>query len=83
MDYMEHFTSDPQIVAGQCVFRGTRVTLRTIIASLADGDSFAVILRNFPALKRSDINAAIAFAARSAISHIPRRGLPASHPERA
>src|SRR5579859_5346790 len=30
---------DPSICGGQPVFRGTRVTLRSVLASLADGDS--------------------------------------------
>jgi len=43
--------------------KGTRVTLRTILASLAEGDSTEDILRDFPSLKPDDIKAVIAFAA--------------------
>ena len=80
MNYLEHLNSDPQIMSGECVFTGTRVTLRTIIASLAEGDSAEELLANFPSLKPDDIVAAIAFAADHASRHIPPRGLPAPGP---
>ena len=67
---------DPQICGGQPVFRGTRVTLRTVLASLADGDSAEEILRQFPSLKAEDIRAAIAFAASSAQEDLPVPALP-------
>ena len=62
---------DPQICGGEAVFRGTRVTLRTVLASLAAGDSVAGILADFPALKAEDVQAAIAFAAASAEGDMP------------
>jgi uncharacterized protein (DUF433 family) len=62
---------DPGICAGEPVFKGTRVTLRTVLASLADGDSTEEILANFPSLKTKDVQAAIAFAAASAEEDLP------------
>ena len=53
------------------LFKGTRVTLRTLLASLADGDSVEELLPDFPGLKREDIQAAIAFAAASAEEDLP------------
>jgi uncharacterized protein (DUF433 family) len=47
------------------------VTLRTVLASLADGDSPEEILADFPSLKMEDIQAAIAFAASSAEEDLP------------
>jgi len=57
---------DSQICGGEPVFRGTRVTLRTVLASLAEGDLVADVLAAFPSLKPEDVQAAIAFAAASA-----------------
>ena len=57
---------DPKICGGEAVFKDTRVTLRTVLASLAEGDSTDQILADFPTLKVEDIKAAIAFAAASA-----------------
>ncbi len=51
---------DRQICNGETVFKGTRVTLRTVLASLADGDTAEKILADFPSLTPEDIQAAIA-----------------------
>jgi uncharacterized protein (DUF433 family) len=45
--------------------------LRTVLASLADGDSIQEILDAFPSLKLEDVQAAIAFAADSADEDLP------------
>lgn len=47
------------------------MTLRTVLASLADGDFAEEILADFPSLKVEDIQAAIAFAAASAEEDLP------------
>ena len=62
---------DKGICGGEPVFKGTRVTLRTVLASLADGDSAEDIIKDFPSLKAEDIKAAIAFAAASAEEDLP------------
>jgi len=67
---------DPQICGGEPVFRSTRVTLRTVLASLAAGDSIEEILVDFPALKAEDVQAAIAFAAASAEEDLPLPATP-------
>jgi uncharacterized protein (DUF433 family) len=74
--YGQRIVRDQQICGGEAVFKGTRVTLRTVLASLADGDSVEVILREFPSLKLDDVRAAIAFAAASACEDLPRPALP-------
>lgn len=68
---VERIVRDPKICGGQPVFKGTRVLLRTILASLAAGDSPELLLRSFPTLKPEDIQAAIAFAAASAEEDLP------------
>ena len=71
MNHQDRIVRDPKICAGEPVFRGTRVTLRTVLASLATGDSIEEILADFPALKTEDVQAAIAFAAASAEEDLP------------
>ena len=44
MAYDEFFVRDPGICGGDTVLKGTRVTLRTVLASLAEGLSLLVIL---------------------------------------
>jgi len=74
--YDDRIIRDRQICGGQPVFKGTRVTLRTVLASLADGDSIEEILAAFPSLKPEDVRAAIAFAAASAEEDLPIPALP-------
>ena len=74
--YSDRIVRDRRICGGQAVFKGTRVTLRTVLASLADGDSVEDILEDFPSLKREDIWAAIAFAAASAEEDEPVPSIP-------
>jgi hypothetical protein len=56
----------------------TRVTLRTVLASLAEGASIAEILADFPTLTEADVWAVIAFAATSAQEDLPVADLPAN-----
>ncbi|HXU50157.1 MAG TPA: DUF433 domain-containing protein [Candidatus Binatia bacterium] len=76
LDHMERIVRDKGISGGEAVFKGTRVTLRTVLASLADGDSVEHILADFPSLSVEDIQAAIAFAAASAEEDLPVPELP-------
>lgn len=69
--YEDRIFRDPAICGGEPVFKGTRVTLRTVLASLADGDTQEDILGDFPSLKAEDVKAAIAFAAASAEEDLP------------
>jgi len=61
---------------GEPVFKGTRVLLRTVLASLATGDSAEDVLADFPSLKPEDVRAAIAFAAASAEEDLPAPAAP-------
>ena len=61
----------PDLCGGEAVIRGTRVTLRTVLTSLAEGDSFEEILADFPTLSLDDLHAVIAFAAASAAEDLP------------
>lgn len=74
--YGGRIVRDPQICGGEPVFRGTRVTLRTVLASLAAGDTAAEILADFPTLTAEDIRAAVAFAAASAEEDLPVPAVP-------
>ncbi len=76
MDYQQHFSRDPKVCGGDVVVRGTRVTLRTVLASLREGASVAEIVGDFPTVTEEDVRAVIAFAAASAQEDMPVRGLP-------
>ena len=72
----QRIVRDPKICGGEPVFKGTRVTLRTVLASLASGDSPEAILADFPSLTPEDIQAAIVFAAASAEEDLPVPAVP-------
>jgi uncharacterized protein (DUF433 family) len=76
LNYRERIFRDPRIAGGEAVFKGTRVTLRTVLASLAEGATTSEILSDFPTLGEEDLRAAIAFAAISAQEDLPVAGLP-------
>lgn len=81
MQYTNYFVLDANICGGETVVRDTRVTLRTILASLAEGDTIAEILFAFPTLSEEDVRAAIAFAAASAKEDLPVPNYPMWHEE--
>jgi uncharacterized protein (DUF433 family) len=77
MDFNQFITRDQKICGGEPVLKGTRVTLRTVLASLAEGATIEEILLDFPTLTEEHMRAAIAFAAASAQEDLPVPGLPA------
>jgi uncharacterized protein (DUF433 family) len=70
-NYLDRIERDPRIAGGQAVIKGTRVTLRTVLASLAEGATIEDILKDFPTLTDVDVRAVIAFAAASAQEDLP------------
>jgi len=76
MSFRDYIVSDQSICGGQPVIRGTRVTLRTVLASLADGDSIEDILKAFPTLSSEAVRAVIAYAASSAEEDLPLPPVP-------
>jgi uncharacterized protein (DUF433 family) len=77
MDFQAHFSRDPKICNGQVVIKGTRVPLRTILASIAEGATVEEVVDDFPTVKPEDVRAAIAFAASSAEEDLPVPPIPA------
>jgi len=67
---------DPAVCAGNPVIKGTRVPVRTILASLAEGTTVKEILEDFPSLTEKDVRAVIAFAAASAEEDLPLTKVP-------
>lgn len=76
MDYQQHIVRDPKVCGGEPVIKGTRVTVRTVLASLAEGAKAEEILEDFPTLTEEDIRAVIAFAAVSAEEDMPVQSVP-------
>jgi uncharacterized protein (DUF433 family) len=70
-EYIRFFERRAEVCGGEWVMRGTRVTVRTVLASLAEGASAKEILEDFPTLTEDAVRAVIAFAAASAQEDLP------------
>jgi uncharacterized protein (DUF433 family) len=71
MNYRDRIVQEPGVCGGEPVIKGTRVTLRTLLASLSEGDSVEEILAAYPTLTAEDVRAVIAFAANAAREDMP------------
>jgi uncharacterized protein (DUF433 family) len=71
LNYNEFFERRQDVCAGETVIKGTRVTVRTLLASLAEGGGETEILADFPTVSREAFRAVIAFAAASAEEDLP------------
>ena len=74
MNFKPYITRDPLICGGEPVITGTRITVRTILASLAEGIGTDELLLDFPTLSRDAVRAVVAFAAVSAEEDLPLPG---------
>ncbi len=67
--------SDPEILHGTPVYRGTRIPVELVADMLADGASVEEILEGYPALDRNKIELAPLY-----VRAFPRRGRPSQRP---
>lgn len=61
-DLLERVESNPEIMLGKPVIRGTRVTVEILLEKLAADIPMDEILEDYPFLSRQDILAALAYA---------------------
>ena len=61
-DWREMIHSDPAILKGRPVLRGTRITVEFLLNLLSGGWSEADILREYPHLTSEGVRAALGFA---------------------
>lgn len=61
--WQDRIQIDQDIHHGEACIRGTRIPVRVLIASLADGMDFSEILENYPQLTEQDLLAALSYAA--------------------
>ena len=63
MEWRDRIVSDPEILVGKPIIKGTRISVELIIGWLANGWTFEQLLESYPHITREDILAALAFAA--------------------
>jgi len=62
-DFRQMIVSNPHVMMGKPVIVGTRITVESILETLAAGESIEQILEAHPRLTEGGIRAAVAFAA--------------------
>ena len=77
MDWQEFIVSDPEIVVGKPVVRGTRLAVDFLLGLLAAGWTPEQLLASYPQLTPEALRAVFAYAAevtRDEALHLLRRG---------
>jgi uncharacterized protein (DUF433 family) len=62
IEWQKHIHSDPGILLGKPVVKGTRLSVELILELFANGWTEQQVLENYPRLTREDIQAIFAYA---------------------
>jgi len=62
MNYKRYIESNPNVMLGKPIIKGTRITVELIIQKLSEGASHSQLLEAYPSLTPNDILAALAYA---------------------
>jgi len=65
MSNFSHITSDPAVLGGKPIVRGTRISVEMILEWFASGASRDDIVRRYPQLSAEAVEQALEFAASS------------------
>jgi uncharacterized protein (DUF433 family) len=63
MTWQEHITTDPAIVAGKPIVRGTRLAVDFLLGLFASGWSQEQLLASYPQLRAESLQAVFAYPA--------------------
>ena len=61
--WRDRISIDSNVHHGEPCVSGTRVSVRVIVGSIADGDTFEIVRRAYPQVENEDIRACLRFAA--------------------
>ncbi len=59
MDWRERITTDPGVLVGKPIIKGTRIAVEFLIELVAENWTHEDILRNYPQLTADDVQAAL------------------------
>ena len=62
MDWQDYIHSDPEVLLGKPVVRGTRLSVEFLLGLFAEGWTEQQVLQNYPTLTRQSLRAVFAFA---------------------
>lgn len=63
MNWKNHISSDPKVMLGKPVIKGTRIPVDLILGKMAHGETISELLDEYPHLSDKQIYAALAYAA--------------------
>jgi len=63
MDITQYINSDPKVMLGKPVIKGTRITVELILTKLSEGFTTNDLIEIYPNIKEDDVKACIAYAA--------------------
>lgn len=61
-ELLKRIKTDPRVMLGKPVIRGTRITVEIVLEKLTAGATIEEILADYPGLEREDVLAARAYA---------------------
>jgi uncharacterized protein (DUF433 family) len=64
-DWKRYISSEPKVMLGKPVIKGTRITVESIIEKLAEAESFEQIIESHPHISKKAILACLSFASDS------------------
>lgn len=70
LNWQNYITSDPEILFGKPVIKGTRVPVHLILEKLGKGETIAQLLNAYPRLTEEAIYACLIFASDSVKSDL-------------
>ena len=61
-DILKRITVNPEIFGGKPIIRGMRISVELVLSLLAQGETEANILADYPELEPEDVRACLAYA---------------------
>lgn len=63
MEYLNRILSDPDIMLGKPIVKGTRITVELILRKISEGMSIDNLLEAYPDLTKEDVFACLSYSA--------------------
>ena len=63
IDYKKRISSDPAIMLGKPVIKGTRLPVETILCKMGEGATVEQLLQSYPYITQEDIMASLCYSA--------------------
>jgi len=60
--YREKITSNPEIMLGKPIIKGTRITVELILRKMSEGMSIEILLEAYPNLTKEDVHSVLSYS---------------------